>query len=402
MDIKASLRLFFRKCNCNGGISMQQSEVALTGHLDSAQKTSAAGKKAAAHFFMSANTPSGFVSQFDKLYTAAGGWRAYILKGAPGAASALLPAAGARFENVGITIEYIHCVSDPCNIAALALPQQKICIIDGMPPHCIKSEFPGIVEEEVVLFMPDSEQLLSERARILQFAARAASLYDRVYRFIAAAVNLKNDTYRIAAECLDTEAIEKYAAGLAKRLFNQRGSTAACAGESERYLSGLTAEGVTFFYDAVASAYGRVFVLEDDYGVGRVLIAFLREKALAAGQSVISCSCPATGGPEHLLVPSLSIAFITANSLHRAEGRTCRHINIKRFLDCDSMRLKKARIGFNRRTARELYNQAVSLLVEAKADDDIVRECYRPAIDLEAGQKKLDALVTDILADIRE
>jgi hypothetical protein len=378
---------------------MQQSEAALGDHFTSAQADSASGKANAAHFFMSANTPSGFVSQFDKLYTATAGWRAYILKGAPGAASTLLSSAGAQLESAGIDIEYIHCVSDPGSVSALSLPQRKLCIVDGMPPHCIKVEFPGIVEEEVVLFTPDSETLMAERARILQFAARAASLYDRVYRFISAAVSLKNDTYRIAAECLDTEAVEKYANGLAKRLFSPRINAAggSATSETERFLSGLTANGVTFFYNAVATAYGRVFVLEDEYGVGRLLISLLREKALASGHGVINCKCPVTGCPEHLLIPSLSIAFVTSNSFHRAEGRVCRHINIKRFLDCDSLRLKKARIGFNRRTARELYDQAISLLVEAKADDDIVRECYGPAIDLKEGQKKLDALVANII-----
>lgn len=351
------------------------------------------GKKTA-HFFMSANTPSGFVSHFGTLYDAAGGWRAYILKGTPGFAGTLLAGAGKHFEDSGIETQYIHCVSDPDGVSALVLPELKICITDGMPPHCIEPKFPGIVENEIMLFETDSEKLFEQREQILMFSARAKALYDRAYRYLSAAVSLQNDTFRIASEFFDTEAVERYAAGLAKRLFPSKG----CSGkDTPRFLSGITAEGIISYYDTVAASYDRVFAVEDGYGVGRLLISALREKAVAAGYNVISCNCSLSQGPEHLLIPSLSIAFITSNSFHRAEGKACRHINIKRFMDCDSLRLKKARIGFNRRASRELFDQTVSLLGEAKADDDIVRSCYEPCIDHAAAQSKIDALVTEII-----
>ncbi|HEX2937601.1 MAG TPA: hypothetical protein VHO66_01625 [Ruminiclostridium sp.] len=120
---------------------MQSSEAALTTEpivsLDTKRKTGAP------HYFMSAHTPSGFVSRFSQLYDASSGWKAYILKSAPGAASMLLPGAGERFEGANIAVEYIHCVSNPNGVSALVLPQLKVCIADGLPPHCIKPEFPG-------------------------------------------------------------------------------------------------------------------------------------------------------------------------------------------------------------------------------------------------------------------
>jgi hypothetical protein len=370
---------------------MQQSQAAVT---EQPVCDTAIPKTKAAHFFMSAHTPSGFISHFDRLYDASAGWRAYILKSAPGVAAPLLTKAGAQLESAGITVEYIHCVCEPGGAAALVLPQLKICVADGMPPHCVEPEFPGVVEDEVMLFAPDGEKLLSQRERILQFAARASALYDRAYRFLSAAVSLQSDTFRIAAESLDAEAVEKYASNLAKRLFTPCGGVGT---DTPRYLSGLTADGIAFFYDAVAVSYMRIFAIEDEYGAGGLLLSLLREKAVAAGHNVISCGCSMSQRPEHLLIPSLSIAFITSNGYHRAEGKACRHINIKRFMDCDSLRLKKARIGFNRRASRELYNQAVSLLAEAKANDGIVRECYEPCIDLPCAQKKVDALVRIII-----
>lgn len=350
--------------------------------------------KTAAHFFMSAHTPSGYVSRFNSLYDAAEGWRAYILKSAPGAVAQLLSKAGKRFEDAGFSVEYIHCVSDPDGVAAVVVPEIKTCIIDGMPPHCINPKFPGVVEEEVMLFSPDFERLISKRDQILQFAARAAAFYDRAYRFLSAASSLQGDTFRIASEHFDSEAVDKYTTGVTKRLLSPHKGV---GGVKTRYLSGLTAKGVVSYYDNVAASYNRVFAIEDEYGVSRMLLSMLRDKAVAAGHKVISCENFMSEGPEHLLIPDASVAFVTSNSYHRAEGKACRHINIKRFMDTDSMRLKKARIGFNRRAARELYNQAVSLLVEAKANDDIVRDCYKPYDGLDKAQKKVDALVGSVI-----
>jgi hypothetical protein len=374
-----------------GGISMPKYDIDING-TPTCDKT--ATDKKAAHFFMSANTPAGFVSHFENLYDAAGDWRAYILKGTPGIVGSFLDKAGRRFEDAGIDIQYIHCVSNPDAVSAIVLPKLKICIADGMPPHCIKPKFPGIVECEIMMFYPDSEKLLQQRNKILQFSARAQALYDRAYRYLSAAVSLQNDTFRIAAEFFDAEGLEKYVAGLGKRLLPPKGRAGA---NTLRFLSGITANGIVSFYDTVESSYDRVFAIEDGYGVGRFLISALCEKATAAGYDVISCNCPLSQSPEHLLIPSLSIAFITSNSFHRAEGKACRHINIKRFMDCDSLRLKKARIGFNRRASRELLDQTVSLLSEAKADDDIVRSCYEPCVDHSAAQSKIDALVTEII-----
>lgn len=370
---------------------MRQSEAGLKGQVEGIKK-----ETKAAHFFMSANTPSGFVSRFDRLYDKDGGWKAYILKGAPGLSSALLPGAGKKFEYKGLEVQYIHCVSDPGGVSAVVVPKLKICLTDGMPPHSIVPEFPGVVEEEVVLCKTNIDKLNGQRERILQFAARASAQYDRAYRFISAAVSLKSDTYRIALENTDLEAIERYAAGLARRIFMHDNKKAA---DTPRFLSGVTADGVICFADTVVSEYSRVYIIEDEYGIGSLLLSILREKAMFMGLDVITCDCPMLPGerPEHLLIPSQSVAFLTSNRFHRIQSKVCRHINIKRFMNYDAMRLKKARVGFNRRASKELLNQAVQLFGEAKADDDIVKSCYAPCIDIDAAKSCIENLVDKII-----
>lgn len=370
---------------------MQQSE---TEAAQKANVRNTVSKPQASHFFMSANTPSGYVSDFNKLYDPKTDWKAYILKSVPGIAPLLLPKVGEKFEEAGIAVEYIHCVLQPQAVAALVLPERKICIIDGMPPHNIEASFPGIIEEEIMLCEPDTSALFEKRKEILLFSSRSSALYDRVYRFLSAASSLQNDIMRIASESLDSGAIEKYTTGLAKRLFTPIKGTGRVY---QRYLSGITPDGITSFYDKLAPSYSRIYAIEDEYGVGSLLIKELEKKATIFGHDVIVCNCPVLGTPEHLFIPDLSIAFVTSNSHHRTDGKACRHINIKRFTDYDTLRLKKARIGFNRRASRELYEQAVSLLVEAKANDDIMRDCYLPSINLETAEKRINVLCENII-----
>ncbi len=370
---------------------MQQSEAALTGQTERNLPL----PKKAAHFFMSAHTPSGFVSRFGELYSAAGGWRAYLLKSAPGVASGLLSEAGTALMAAGERVEFLHCISDPGGVAALTLPERRLCVVDAMPPHSIVPQYPGVVEEEVSLCDADSARLAAQRDRILQFSARAAAQYDRAYRFLSAVASLQADTYRIALENLDAEAVEKYASGLAKRLFARHEGTASV---SRRYLTGVSGDGVVSLADSVLGSYDTVFLLEDDYGVGSLLLTALRVKALAAGQHAVTCeSALLPEHPEHLLLPELSIAFLTSNRFYRIESRACRHINVRRFVNCETLRFKKARLGFNHKAARELLGQASLLLSEAQADDAIVRGCYLSGVDLAQAHAGMEALTRRLL-----
>lgn len=373
---------------------MQQSEAADKDCLLIKETVS---KTKAAHFFMSANTPSGYISKFSDLYDAKKNWKAYILKSVPGIAPLLLPKMGEQFEKAGMNVEYIHCVQSPEDISALVLTDQKLCIIDGVPPHSIESSFPGVVEKEIMLCEHDNEKLYEMRSQILQFSARSQTLYNRVYSFIGAAASLQKDVFKIVSESVDIDGITKYVNGLSKRLFIQKSGTGTVY---NRYLSGITANGITSFYEQNSKTYNRIYAIEDDYGVGCILLKELEKKAVKQGYDVYLCSCSILGEPQALFIPSLSLAFVTSNNHHRASGKACRHINIKRFTDYDTLRLKKARIGFNKRASKELYDQAIILLGEAKANDNMIKDCYKSSIDIEKAKEKLDKLTAEIISNV--
>lgn len=350
-------------------------------------------KGKAAQYFISANTPQGFLTRIDRLYSGKNGWAAYILKGGPGTGkSFVIKKAGDAALAMGLDVEFLRCTSDCSLYDGVVIPALKACVLDGTYPHAIEPRYPGAVESIVNLGdCWDENRLASEREKIVLFAARIDALYSRAYRLLGAAGQMLEDTFRLAQECADMGKIDRYSLRIAKREFAPKRRQGK---ESVRFLSGVTPDGVIFFSDTV-SAYNKIFILEDDAGLGSFLLSRLKNYALAAGYDVISCYCPMAPEErlEHLLIPGLSLAFVTSNRFHKFEGRGRRHIHIRRFMDETALKAHHQRIVFNRKASRELTAEAVRLFGDARANYAMLKSIYSSAMDFGRVEEIADGLV---------
>jgi hypothetical protein len=353
----------------------------------------------AARFFLSANSPQGYLSNFGNLYSAKEGWKAYILIGGFGTGkSELLKKAGGALEAAGETAEYIHSCLDSGAVDAVAFPSIRTCLIDGTPPNFIAAEYPGVTESFINLVdYLDEEKLSACRENIILFSSRIKSSSDRAYRFLSASASLLNDTSRLVLECADTDKIESYAAHISRREFPQKSSQGV---ETQRFLTAITHDGLANLFDSVKSCYERIYEIEDEYGLGKLFLNKIRCSALSNGYDVITCSCPMfpDGKPEHLLIPSLSLAFLTTGHNHPFENDSSRHIHIRRFIDRDLLKLKKPRISFNRKASRELIDEAVLLLDDARASRQMITSYYDEATNRGALDNKADELIEKLLS----
>ena len=351
----------------------------------------------ATHYFLSANTPLGLIGRSEQLYDASEGWKAYILKGGPGKGkSGLIEKVGRSVLETGTDAEYIHSTIDTASLDGVVVPSLKICVLDGSSPQAIEPKYPGAVESIVSLGDCWNEKKLSaEQDKIIHFAARIHSFYDRAYRFLSAAASLQNDTYRLVLDCTGTGKIDRYALRIAKREFTPKHRQGR---ESVRFLSAITPDGLVCFQETAVSR-NRVYVIEDDYGLGRLLLGKLRTYALSAGYDVTGCYCPMSPDEklEHLVIPSLSLAFVTSNRYHVFEGKGFRHIHIRRFVDAEAVRGHRQRILFNRKSSRELIGESVKLLSDAKANYDILNDIYASSMDFDAVDRRAAQLIAKIL-----
>lgn len=346
-------------------------------------------------FFWRSGLPDAGASRTAGLYDVRDGWSIYILAGGTsGMKTAVLQQIGAALEAKEIAFETLCNRYDTACLDGLRLPERRVCVLDGVRFGGYAPSCPGIGERVIGMDdCLDEQKLTPYRARVLLLHARQLGAEDRAGKFMAAASNLLTDNTRLALECVDLPKMDASAARLARRLFPKSSLSGT---ESVRFLTAVTADGIQNVCAQTAAAYSNVYIVEDEYGVGKLLLSRLRDAALQAGQEVITCPCPLfpQDRPEHLLFPGQSVAFFTSCRFHTVEGY--RHIHMRRFLDHEALAKGRARASFNRKATNELLKQAALLLNEARENRRLFEEIYQAAFKDHA----LDALAEHITTEI--
>lgn len=351
-------------------------------------------------FFLGANSPSGFVSLFDHLYSPDDGWFSYILKGGPGTGKSTLMKRAARdFDELGTAVELIHCSSDPDSLDAVIFPQLKTCIVDGTAPHTLDPVYPGVADTIVNLGECwDPELLKKNHNEILDVTRRCSSQHQRSRRYLAACGALAEDTARIARSTVNFEKAETFAAHLAKK---KLGAAHGGRGrEKTRLLSAISPDGVVRFDHTASLLCQDLILIEDEYdAVDAFLLDCLRELALSRGLDVVACYCPMAPLTklDALLVPQIGVGFLVSNSWHPcATLHGCRTVHARRFIHGESLAAHKQKLSFNRRTQRILQNEAVNCLAEAKRIHDTLETLYASAMDYSKTDKYYNRIYEDI------
>lgn len=350
-------------------------------------------------FFLGANTPKGFTSEFSQLYNPFDSWSVYILKGGPGTGkSGIMKRAASKADELGLFHENIICSSDPDSLDAVIIPEIKFAIADGTSPHTIEPRFPGAVEEIVNLGECWNGEMLRARAdKIREASLTGSELHRRSVRFLSAAASLQNDTVRLIQNSTDRSKIENYAARFAAREFGTpRGRIGS---EKRRYLSAPTPKGIYTCSETIESLAEKIVVIDDPYcAVSPMLIEILRSRALSLGLDVITCLNPFSGENEfiHLIIPEKGIAIFTSSAMHQSTFSAYRRINIKRFLKGEELARYRSRISFNTKASAELLGEAVSILESAKKAHDLLESYYIPAMNFGKIDRKADAVIRSL------
>ena len=351
-------------------------------------------------FFMGANTPDGFFSLFNGLYDAHDGWRASIIKGGPGTGkSTLMKQIAAEADRKGLYCERIYCSSDPDSLDAVILPGCKLAVADGTPPHTLEPRYPGVCETIVDLgAFRDDAMLRKNAAEIIAKTDLNAAEHRKCVGFLAAAKGAADDANRFVYAALRFDKLKRFASKLAQSSF---GAASGEPGrERRRFLSALTPKGGIIFGESFNTLCEKHTVLEDEYGVASsALLHILKEAALESGHDCIVCPCPTEPRRiEHLIIPSLSAGYFTSNSYHGYEGTPDVAVECGRFFDHDVLKRHKNRIAFDRRAAREMLDEAVVKLANAKKIHDELERFYVGSMDFVRLNEAGERLIGDIFS----
>ena len=144
----------------------------------------------------------------------------------------------------------------------------------------------------------------------------------------------------------------------------------------QRFLGAVTWQGVLREYGTVEAQCGRVYELSDTYGLAHTMLTCLAAGAMAAGHDVVACPDPLfPDRMAHLLIPSLSLAFVSTTPELPWPHRPYRRIRLDAMADGEVLRRSRARLRFSRKVSAALLEEAVDALAQAKAmHDELERE----------------------------
>lgn len=343
-------------------------------------------------FFLSAQTPLGFVSRLSLLTDPSRFSRVWLLKGGTRAKrSALIAALAESAEDSGETV----CrVLDPLTPALLeAAFWDHTAILDAAPPHAIEARYPGVVER--VIWIGDcweERSLAAMREELIAQTDENARLCEQARRYLGASEALWSDRFRMAVETTDLGKIERQADRIAAQEFTRPKEEAQ---EDICLLS--TTDDATGPMTEWMQSLDRVVLLEDEFGPSATaLLSALRRRA--AGQTMICGFSPFAPYErlEQLIFPSLSLGFFTVNERLPAIDTPQRVINARRFTDRDMLSACKNRLAFHRKAARQMTALSKETLSLARLGAERLERLYAEAFLPERFDSLCDRLISEL------
>ena len=350
-------------------------------------------------YYLGANAPAGFYSLYDQMLDPDGARDIRILKGGPGCGkSTLMKQVGAAMEARGHRVEYIRCSGDPDSLDAVVIPSLGAAVVDGTAPHVVEPRYPGLVESYVDLGACYDRRALRAVGPELKGCMKGyKACYSRAYRCLTAAAQLEEDVRAL----LRTPALEAKMAKRAKGILSRelRGGGQEPGRSVQRFLGAVTWQGELREYGTVEAQCGRVYELADSYGLAHTMLTCLAAGAMAAGYDVVSCPDPMfPDRMAHLLIPALSLAFVSTTPEHPWPRRPHRRIRLDAMVDAELLRRSRARLRFSRKVTAALMEEAVDSLAQAKGMHDQLEALYNPHVDFDQVHARAREMIGAFLA----
>ncbi len=348
-------------------------------------------------FFLGANSKSGFFSRYDALIDENDARRVFILKGSPGCGkSSFMRRVEQAAINAGYDTEEIICSSDPSSLDGVIIPELGVALADGTSPHVIEPKYPLAVERYLDLSVyGDADSISEKRESVKALFKKYKSFYTRAYRLTGCAGALASEILDIALSAVSTEKLRKKAHGIISREIKGTGENGK---EIPRFLSSISPNGYVTLFGTVAALAKNVYAMEDSCGLASFILHPIREAALASGKKVICCYSPLIPERlEHVIIPELSLAFITTNKLSPYPYDYTHHMRIDAMLDKEIMKVKKQKFSFTKKLYLALIDEACATLKDAKSAHDELEKEYNPHIDFDAVFNLAEKITKEIL-----
>jgi hypothetical protein len=351
-------------------------------------------KRFETHFFLGANSPTGFSSLYDN-FTDPENDKLYIIKSGPGSGKStfMKTIAEAGCEH-GYSVEYIHCSGDPDSLDGVRFPDLHVAYVDGTSPHVVEPLYAGSGEVYVNLSQFYLEGIREHHKEIISLTKAYKAYYQRAYKLIASAKSAFDATLPDVPPDAVSSVLHR-ANGIILREIHPSGKDNSKV--TKRFLSAVTCKGPIAFFDSVDALAERVYLLDNELGFAPLVIGKIAEAAEESGWDTIRCISPMdTAVTEHLIIPELNLAFVSQNSKLPYSGEVFRHLRLDSVPDKNVV----ASLRSARRVSNKLYDtlisEAIEALQNAKQLHDRLESVYNPYVNF-TGVQNVAAQHIDML-----
>ena len=259
-------------------------------------------------------------------------------------------------------------------------------------------KYPGAVERYVnVGDAYDKGALWPLRGEIMACMSGYQGCYQRAYRCLGASAEIFEDQRGALLTPALSEKLAKRAHGILRREIPKR--KAASSGRiRQRFLGGVTHKGVLTLFDTALVQCGRIYELSDSYGLAHEMLIHLLAGAAAGGYDAVACPDPmAPDRLAHLLLPQLSLAFLSSSGANPLPEKPYRRLRLDAAADQEILRRNRPRLRFVKKVSAALLEEGVDCLAQAKAMHDELEAIYNPHVNFHLVDRLADQIGTELL-----
>ncbi len=364
------------------------------------------------HYFPGNNTPQGFFSYYGYILGQREANRIICLKGGPGTGkSTFLKSIGKKLEQEGIPVDYLHCSADENSLDGILIPDKNIAIVDGTSPHVIDPMTPGAVDS--ILNFGDfwnDKKIGVEKDKIIGHNEACSRWYRIGYGYLQAASAIGNSMSMIQEEGIETSELYGFASDVIHREFRGYEISMKPGRVKKFFATAITPYGFYNGIKDVLTGIRKVYLINAPDGYRNQSIMYMiLEGAKYRGLDVWCYYCPM--GPEnkieHIVIPELSVAFVTTNRWHdvepweltdlEGEEREITYLDICDYQSFYFIESNKKLIEKLSAHYEDMLKAAVYAFSRAKENHDAVEKFYTGTMDFEAVNRKAAEILEDIL-----
>lgn len=365
------------------------------------------------HYFPGNNTPQGFFSYYNYILGQREANRIICLKGGPGTGkSTFLRTIGMQLEKEKISVDYLHCSADENSLDGILIPEKRVAIIDGTSPHVIDPKTPGAVDS--ILNFGDfwnDKMIEVEKEKIIGHNEACSRWYRIGYGYLQAADAVGSNISMIQEEGIESSELYGFASDVIHREYRDYEISMKPGRIKKFFATAITPYGFYNGIKCVLPGIHKVYLINVPEGYrNQSLMQMILEGAKYRGLDVWCYYCPM--GPEdkieHIVIPNLSLAFVTTNKWHDVEPwelteleggeREITYLDICDFQSYYFTESNRKLLSKLTSHYEDMLKAAVYAFSKAKENHDAVEGLYTGTMDFKAVNMKAKEIIAEILS----